>query len=542
MTPVALLVRVLSGLAIAMSVHLPGQTPATPPTYDLLLRGGTVIDGSGGEPFRADVAVADGRIAAIGELEGATAARVIDVTGQIVAPGFVDVHTHAESITSRPEAHNYVEMGVTTIVTGNCGSSAPDIASFLDHIERNGASVNVATLIGHSTVRREVLGLEQRAPTDAELTEMRGSVRKAMSAGAVGLSTGLIYVPGTYAKTDEIVALAVEVARFDGVYASHMRDEGDHVLESIDEALEIGRKAEVAVHISHLKASGKPNWGRSAAILDHLREARAGGTRVTADQYAYTASSTSLDVLYPSEELSIGPVKFSAKLRDDPAFRQRMRSALYDTMDHSGFGDLSFARIANAPGNTELNGHTIAEAAAIRHPESTRVTQATVALDLTAKAHGKRISMVYHKMSEEDVAAIMASPFVAVASDSGIRLRKSLSRPHPRGTGNNPRVLGHYARDLGVLSLPLAVRKMSALPAEIFGLRDRGIVRADAHADLVVFNAAEIDDRATYAAPTAPPVGISWVIVNGVIVVEHGEHHGTRPGDVLRHTAGKQER
>ena len=423
-------------------------------------------------------------------------------------------------------------MGVTTLISGNCGSSRLDLGTVFDRLENGGGiGPNYASLIGHGTVRREVLGTENRPPTDEELRRMGDLVRAAMEDGALGLSTGLIYVPGTYAETEELVALARVVAEFDGVYASHMRNEGSRVLASIDEALRIGREAGVAVHLSHLKASGKPNWGRSTDIVARLETAREDGVRVTGDQYAYAASSTSLDVLFPSSALSIGRKEFGAKLRDDPAFRARMHEALLETMEHNGFGDFSHCQIASAPGHRELSGKTLADAAS---GDGGREAQAQLAIDLMIDAAGKRISMVYHKMSEDDVEALMRVSFIAVASDGGIRNRASTSKPHPRSVGNNPRVLSRYVRDQKVLSLELAIHKMTQLPATVFGLRERGVLQPGAFADIVIFDPDTVRDGATYDEPLEPPRGIDWVLVNGQIAYRQGQQTEVRAGAVLR--------
>lgn len=520
-------------LLVALSASIRAQEPVA--AYDLAIRGGRVVDGTGKPAFPADLAIRAGRIAFIGQLGETPASSTIDAAGLVVAPGFIDVHTHADNATSRPEAANFVLMGVTTIVTGNCGSSNSDLAATFARLEKTGISVNFASLIGHATVRRAVLELSREAPTDEQLGVMVDLVRKAMQAGAVGLSTGLIYVPGTYAKTDEITALARVVGEFGGVYASHMRNENDRVLTAIDEALEIGREAGVPVHISHIKASGKPNWGRSAQIVAKLRAARAAGAPVTADQYVYDASSTSLDVLFPSRELSIGRKAFAAKLSDDEEFRGRMRDALMAQMERVGFGDLSYCRIAYAPNNAALNGKMFPQAATIRYGSDDRDSQARLALDLYVDSKGRRIGMIYHTQSEDDVTTFMREPYVAVACDAGIRLRRTQSLPHPRGAGNNARMLARYVRKLGVVSLPQAVRKMTSLPATTFGLEGRGEIRIGAAADLVLFDPDTIEDRATYDEPILAPVGISRVLVNGVVVAEDGRHNGKRPGAVLRH-------
>lgn len=526
-------VAVAACLAASVSTQADPR-PAAP--FDVLIRGGSVVDGTRTPARQCDVAIRGDRIVAVGEIAAdATAALEIDAAGMVVAPGFIDAHTHAESIERQPDAWNFVGMGVTTLISGNCGSSRLDLGTAFDRLENGGGiGPNYASLIGHGTVRREVLGIENRAPTDAELERMCELVRAAMADGAVGLSTGLIYVPGTYAETEELIALARVVAEFGGVYASHMRNEGDRVLASIDEALRIGREAGVAVHLSHLKASGKPNWGRSVDIVARLTAAREAGVRVTGDQYAYAASSTSLDVLFPSAALSIGRKEFGAKLRDDEPFRARMHEALLATMERSGFGDFSYCQIASAPGHRDLSGKTLAEAAS---GDGGRDAQARLAIDLMIAAAGKRISMVYHKMSEDDVETLMRVPFIAVASDGGIRNRAAASKPHPRSVGNNPRVLARYVREQKTLSLELAIHKMTQLPATVFGLRGRGVLAEGAFADVVVFDPDAVQDGATFDDPLEPPRGIDWVLVNGRVAHRKGEQTEVRAGAVLRHSA-----
>jgi len=503
--------------------------------FDLLVRGARVLDGTNRPPVLSDVGIRDGRIEAIGELSAARSRRVIEAKGLIVAPGFIDVHTHADKAAlAHPEAANFLKMGVTTIVTGNCGGSVLDLRKHFAAVEKNGISVNYASLIGHGTVRRKVMGSKDRAPTREELGRMKTLVKEAMEAGAVGLSTGLIYVPGTFAKTDELVELCRVVAAHGGLYATHMRDESTGVLESIDEAVCIGQRSGCAVQISHLKACGKPAWGLAPKILDRLRKARAGGVKVTADQYAYTATSTSLDVLFPTSALTDGRKGLGRKLRDDPAFRDRMLAALFKAMKRSGTDDLAYCQIAHAPGNLKLNGLTLKESARLQWGRDDAEDQARLAIKLMIDADGKRVGMVYHKMCEDDVETILRAPEVCVASDSGIRNPKSAARPHPRGTGNNARVLGLYVRERKVLDLSLAVSKMTWLPARIFGLGGRGVVRKGAFADLTIFDPKTVRDRATYKEPLPDPAGIPYVIVNGVVVIDRGKHTGKRPGMVLR--------
>jgi N-acyl-D-amino-acid deacylase len=529
--------RLAPHLALLLATHLAAQ-------HALLLRGGKILDGTGAPAREASLAIGnDGRIAAIGDLAGATAERTIDVRGLVLAPGFIDVHAHADADAAKlGHAQNFVRMGVTTILTGNCGGSEVPLAPHFQKVEENGIAVNYGSLVGHGSVRSAVMKLARRKPTGEELDRMRELVRGAMQDGAFGIATGLIYVPGCYARTDELVELAKVVAGFGGLYVSHMRNENDKVLEAIDEALQIGEQAGVAVHLSHLKSSGKANWGKAGAIVAKIRAAREQGRRVTGDQYAYPASSTSLDVLFPDAELEIGRKAFAEKLKADEQFAARMREALHATRERAGFDDFSYCRIANAPRNEKLNGLTLKEVAAQRLGKDDADSQARVAIALYVESEGARIGMVYHSMDEQDLRTILREDYVAVASDAGIRGDDTGSRPHPRGSGNNPRVLGRYARDEKLLTLPDAVRKMTSLPAQTFGIAERGVLREGCFADVVAFDPNKVLDRATYQEPLLAPQGIPLVLVNGVPVVENGEPTGKRPGKVLRRQPPAKER
>ncbi|MCA8952999.1 MAG: D-aminoacylase [Planctomycetes bacterium] len=516
--------------------------PAPAAGFDLVLRGGTLIDGSGGDAVTGDVAIADDRIAALGEFEIPAGTPVLWLEGLTIAPGFIDLHGHADGTVVRtPHCQNFLRMGVTTLITGNCGGSVENLATHFGRIDRGGIGVNYGSLIGHGTVRNAVMGSANRAPTPAELTAMQQLVATAMRDGAFGMSTGLIYVPGSYAEADEITALASVVGRFGGIYVSHMRNEGDAMPAAIAETIAIGEHGGCRVHVSHVKCSGKANHGRAAEMLALLDAARARGVAVSADQYAYDASSTGLDVLFPTAELAIGRAEFAARLRDDPEFRKRMKQMLLRGMADAGFGDLRYARIASARGNTSLNGMLLPAAARQRLGNDGPEAQAELALTLFADAAPSRVTMVYHKMAEADVEAFMRQPWIAIASDAGVRDPNGSSRPHPRGTGNNVRVLARYVRERHVLDLPTAVHKMSEVPARAFGIRDRGVLRVGAFADLVVFDPVKVQDRATYEDPVAPPDGITHVFVNGRLAVANGELTGVRAGRVLRHQATTSE-
>jgi N-acyl-D-amino-acid deacylase len=509
----------------------PGSGHAKPaPTlaYDLLIANARIVDGTGNPWFRADVGIKEGRIARIGKIDPAQAARTIDARGQIVAPGFIDVHTHVESIYSLPAAENFVRMGVTTLVTGNCGSSAIDVGQFLGRIKEKPLAVNLATLIAHGSVRRQAMGADDRAPTPEETKKMEALVEQAMKDGAVGLSTGLIYVPGTYAKTDEITNLARIVARYGGLYATHMRNEGEYVADAIRESIQIGEQAGLAVEISHFKISSKKMWGQSPMTIGLVEAARARGLMVTVDQYVYTASSTSLDARLPTW-LRAGGLEEGKKRLADKATRDRVVKEMKEGLKRSGFKDYSYAMVASYQADPSFNGKSIAEITKQVRGKSDAANQIE---QIVAMYETGGAGMVYHGMSEDDVQRILREPFTMIASDSGVR-EVDESVPHPRGYGNNARVLGRYVRELHLLSLEDAVRKMTSLPAQTFGFRDRGLLREGFAADLVIFDEKTIGDRATFEKPHQYPVGMTFVVVNGQVVFGEGMT-GARPGMALR--------
>lgn len=497
--------------------------------FDLLITNARIIDGSGNPWFRADIGIRDGRIASISRIAPAKATKTINADNQIVAPGFIDVHTHVESIYSLPAAENFVRMGVTTLVTGNCGGSATDVAQFLGRIKEKPLTVNLATLIAHGSVRRQAMGSDDRAPTPDELKKMEQLVEQGMKDGAVGLSTGLIYVPGTYAKTDEIVSLARIVSRYRGLYATHMRNEGEFIADAIRESIQIGEQAGVPVEISHFKISNKKFWGQTPMTIGLVREARSRGLMVTVDQYAYTASSTSLDSRLPGW-LRAGGLDEAKKRLADEATRERVRKEMKEGLKRSGFKDYSYAMVASYAPDRSFNGKSIAEITKLATGKKGVEHQIDQIISMY-EAGGA--SMVYHGMSEDDVQRIMRESFTMIASDSGVR-QQDESVPHPRGYGNNVRVLGRYVRELQLISLEDAIRKMTSLPAQTFGFRDRGMVREGFAADLVVFDEKTVGDRATFEKPHQYPTGISYVIVNGELVFAGEAITAARPGVALR--------
>lgn len=517
-------------LAVAAPATQPQPTAQPAATFDLLIRNGLVVDGTGAPGRVASVGIRAGRIAEIGALDGATAGLTIDAAGLTVAPGFIDVHTHVDEIATQPAIPHFVRMGVTTVVAGNCGGSAADVAKAFAEVQSARPALNYSTLIGHNTVRRAVMGTANRQATPDELKKMEGLVEKAMADGAVGFSTGLQYVPGTYAETAEIVALARVSARRGGVYATHMRNEGTTLEDAVAEAIDIAEQARCPLEISHLKVDAPSRWGASAKALEMIDAARARGLRVNADQYLYDAASSNLGIRFPSWVLEGGQERINERL-DDEATWAKIRAEMRELIRERGLEDYTFARIAEYRTDRSLNGLTLPQAA----------QKVLGAADLAAQQELMRrmlraggASMVYHFMSDDDLNRILRHPMVSVASDSGLNTFGE-GVPHPRGYGNAVRVLGRYVREQKVISLEEAVRKMTSLPADQFGFRDRGRLAPGRAADVVVFDPATVGDRATYAEPHQYPTGIVHVLVNGVAVVRDGQQTEARPGQVLRH-------
>jgi len=522
--------RVRPFLLVAVVLSAIGLEVSGAADYDVLIVHGRVVDGTGNPAVHADVGILDGRVVAVGRLQG-EATTVLDAEGCVVAPGFIDVHTHAENIRRLPEGQSFLRMGVTTLVLGNCGSAFRDVAASFRELEETTVSPNVATLLGQGTIRGQVMGGSfLRPPTEAELAEMKSLVREGMKAGAVGLSTGLIYPPGTFSKTEELIELTREVAPYDGIYVSHMRDEGEGIFEALDELFRIAEEAGVRAEISHIKLSGRSNWGQAEKVLAHIESARARGLDITQDMYVYPASSTGISTLIPTEAREGG--RFKERLAD-PEEKAKIVAEMKDRLRRRQRTDYDYAMIASYDKDPSLNGLSVLEATRLR--KGTEDLDAQIELIFEIQLNGGA-GGVFHGMSEEDLQTYLRHPNTMIGADSSVREYQE-GVPHPRGYGNAARVLGRYVRELNLLRLEDAVRRMTSLPARTFRLEDRGDIRAGAWADVVVFDPETVQDRATFREPHQYATGFRWVLVNGVVVVEQDAHTGRRPGRVLRSAA-----
>lgn len=502
---------------------------ATAADYDILIRNARVLDGAGNPWFRADIAVQDGKIAAVGRMPDATATRIIDARDRVIAPGFIDAHVHVEGNLDRhPRADNFLLDGVTTVITGNCGSSELNLAQWFDKIEKLGLGINVASLVGHNSVRREVMGSANRLATPDEIRKMQALIDRAMREGAVGFSTGLEYLPGTFSNTAEVVALAKAAAAHGGVYTSHMRDEGIHEIEAINEAVNVGKEAGMPVEISHLKIDRRSVWGGSDQSLALIERYRREGVDVVADQYPYDRAATNLGIRLPSWALADGKIK---ERLADPATHAKIAAEMKKNVAEMGEPDYAFATVARFAGAPAYEGKTIPEINALKGRAPGLDNEIETIFDLM-NAGGA--SMTYRLMGDADIERIMRYPFTAVASDGGVT-EWGVGNPHPRSYGTNARVLAEYVRTRGVLTLPDAIRRMTSLPARTFSLHDRGLIRAGMAADLVVFDPARVQDKATYEKPHQYSSGFDFVLVNGKIEVDDGKLSSAHGGQALRH-------
>ena len=546
-------------LSLIILLALLGACATSTNTYDLLIENGTIYDGNGGEPFAADIAVIDNRIVAIGDIVG-SADEVIDAEGYAVAPGFINMLSWAtESLVIDGRSQSDIRQGVTLEVFGEGNSEGPinetmrrdiieaegfggaditwtTLGEYLEYLVDRGVSTNVASFIGATTVRKHEIGYEDRAPTAEELERMRALVREAMEEGAMGLGSSLIYAPAFYASTDELVELAKVVGEYGGMYISHLRSEGNRLLEAIDELIQIAREGDVAAEIYHLKMAGRQNWDKFDDVVARVEAAQVEGLEITADIYTYTAGSTGLDAAMPPWVQEGGYEAWRERLRD-PQIRAQVLDEMTTATDDwenlwlaSGTEGTLLVGFNN-PELRQYTGMTLAEVAAARG-----TSDANTIIDLVIE-DGSRVQVVYFMMSEENVAKGIALPWVSFASDAqsmaseGVFLERST---HPRAYGNFSRVLGKYVREDEVITLPDAIRKLSKLPATNLKIRDRGELTAGYFADIVIFDPSTVGDHATFDAPHQYSTGMEHVIVNGELVIHDGDHTGALPGQVVR--------
>ena len=539
----------------------PAALAAQDEVYDLVIRHGRIIDGTGSPWYAGDVAIRSGRIAAIGMLEGAVARQTVDAAGLVVAPGFIDMLGQSElTILVNPSVPSKIYQGITTEITGEGGSAGPlndsiiaadrpgydhlqvtpdwrTLGGYFERLEKQGIGINLASYVGATQVRRMVLGDGDRTPTADELERMKALVRDAMRQGAVGISTSLQYPPAPYARTDELVALATEAARLGGLYATHMRSEGDRIDDALNEAIEIGREARIPVEIWHLKVAGKRNWGRMGEVVAKIDSARQAGVDIAADTYAYPAWFNSMSAFVPPWAHDGGTAKLIERLRD-PAARRRIRREMLtpggdwdnEWQEIPGPAAVLIGVVQN-PALAPYMGKTLAQVAALRHTDPIEAL-----LDLLVEDQAYTYVAVFG-MSEPDIALALKQTWVSIDNDSQGTAPDGLlgqEHPHPRAYGTFPRILKKYVREERRLTLPDAIRKFTSLPAQRMRLADRGVLKAGMWADVVVFDPGRVRDRATFAEPNQLSEGMRWVLVNGVPVIAEGRATGALPGQVIR--------
>jgi len=529
---------------------------------DLVIKNGRIVDGTGNPWFKQDVGIANGKIVKIGNLSAEESKRIIDAKGLIVAPGFIDMHSHSDlSPLINPHTESKIRQGITTEVVGNCGVSAAPLNDFLKEeimkttpileeagleldwstmseylcrLDEKKIAINIVSLVGHGNIRAMVMKYDARPPTKNELEEMRKVLVKTLEEGAFGLSSGLIYPPGCYANTTELIELCKVVARYSGLYSSHIRGEEERLIDSVKEAIKIGEKTEVPVEISHHKAAGKASWGKVKRTLKMMEKARENGVEVTCDVYPYLAGSFGLDAMLPPPAYEGGVEKLVERLKDEKT-RQRLRREMTEGIEGWSSplraGGWNATMIACCEGHPEFEGKTISEITQLKG-----IDPFDFVFDLLIEEKAS-VSVVRFLMCEKDMRTVLKHPVSMIGSDSSARAPYGVlgkGKPHPRSYGTFPRVLGRYVREEGVLTLENAIRKMTSLPAQKLRLRDRGLIREGMWADITIFNPKTVIDTATYPEPHQYPKGVEYVLVNGKVVIDKGEHTGKLPGRALR--------
>ncbi|HJZ79944.1 MAG TPA: D-aminoacylase [Pyrinomonadaceae bacterium] len=546
-------------LVLTLATLAQGQSRSIPQSFDIIIKGGTVYDGSGGAPVKADVGIKGDRVAAVGDLSRANAPTVVDARGLAVAPGFINMLAHSESsLIVDPRSLSELKQGVTTQIFGELSMGPLNdemkrrlrdqqgdvkyeiqwttLAEYLNYLERRGISQNVASFIGAATIREHVIGLEDKPPTPAQLDQMRELVRREMEAGALGVTTALIYPPAFFAKTDELIELCKVAAKYQGKYTTHMRSEGNQLIEAVQETIRISREAGLPAEIYHLKASGEANWPKMDQVIKMIEDARRQGVKISANMYTYPAGGTGLDAAMPPWVFD-GGREAAYKRLQDPATRQKIADAIRTPTNEwenlyllTGSPDRILLASFKSEKLKPLTGKTLAEAARLRGEDPVEAIMNLVLEDRS------RIGTIYFLMSEDNIKKQIRQPWVSFGSDAasiapeGIFLK---SAAHPRAYGNFARLLGKYVREEKVISLAEAVRRLSGLPATNLGLDHRGFLREGMFADVVVFDPQTIADRATFENPHQLAVGVRHVFVNGIQVLKDGEHTGAKPGKAL---------
>jgi len=499
--------------------------------YDLVVKNGIIIDGAGNPWFKSDIGLKKQKIVKIGFIDESQARASLDAQDLIVCPGFIDIHTHCDrKIAEVPTVDNYIHQGVTTVIGGNCGGHPFPLKEHFKKIEDQGASVNFGCLIGHNTIRRRVMGFKMEAPTEEEMEKMKALVDEEMKAGALGFSTGLSYLPGIYSETEEIVQLASVVSPYGGIYASHLRDQGRHITEAIEEAIEIGERNDIPVQISHIKLADDAVWYKLEMITGPVEEARKRGVEVTLDQYPYTATSSGFTSSFPSWAFEGGKEKFLERLEDKETY-QKIKSFIIKRRLTSTkeINKPETIYIASSEKFPEYEGKNLQQILLSLGKKSTTDNAADLIIDIEKNGGA---SGVFFQMNEKDVEDLMRLPYNMHASDGAVRI-KGEGIPHPRNYGTFPRVIAHFVRERGIISLEEAVRKMTSLPAQTLRLNKRGIIKEGMYADLTIFDRNTFADKATFSNPHQYSQGLMYVIVNGELVIEKGKHTGRLPGMVL---------
>ncbi|MFO7891791.1 MAG: D-aminoacylase [bacterium] len=501
------------------------------PQYDLCIIDGKIVAGDGNPWYTADIGIKNEKIVYIGDISTTNAQKVIDAAGLYVCPGFIDIHNHSDrSIAKIPTADNYLLQGVTTVLGGNCGEHQYPVSEQFKKLKKSGIAINFCTLIGHNTIREEVMGLKMSAPSNEEMEKMKQLVEQEMKSGAMGFSTGLAYMPGRYAETEELIELASVVGRFGGMYASHIRNQGEHITESIEEAIEIGEKNNIRVEISHVKLCIEPNWGKPEVITSPVEQARERGVEVFTDQYPYNATSSGFSSSFPAWSLEGGNDQLKERLKNKESYEKIKQYIIEKRLtSQKGIDKLATIYIGNCEKQPDWEGKNLREILISQDKKPTISNGADLIIDIQKNGGA---SCVFFQMREKDTENLLKLDYNMVASDGSVK-EYGKGVPHCRNYGSFPRVIRKYVKERKIFDLPEAVQKMSSLPAQVIRLNKRGLIKEDMFADLVVFDLKKIKDTATYKNPHNYPEGINYVIVNGVIAAVNGKATGILPGKVL---------